>query len=84
MAAFHGHLPGADFEAALRIYRAETGHDEPMALYLRNETILITRRAGKREATERIEHGLGRVPIVMAFNQAPPMMCGRVKPSSRT
>ncbi|MDK7179954.1 phage portal protein [Corynebacterium riegelii] len=56
-------------KAALRIYRAETGRATHMTLYLPNETIMISRRAGKWEAVQRIEHGLGRVPVVMAFNQ---------------
>lgn len=56
-------------KAALRIYRAETGRATHMTLYLPDETIMISRQAGKWDEVERIEHGLGRVPVVMAFNQ---------------
>lgn len=54
---------------ALRLYRDDVGHAEHMTLYLPNYTILMDRRAGKWEAVQRIEHGLGRVPIVMMLNR---------------
>ena len=40
-----------------------------MTFYLPNETIMISRRSGRWEAVQRIEHGLRRVPVVMACNQ---------------
>lgn len=54
---------------ALRLYRDDLGHAEHMTLYLPNSTVLMDRRAGKWEAVQRIEHGLGRVPIVMMLNR---------------
>ena len=58
-----------EMTAALRIYRDDTGIAEYMTLYLPDSTVLIDRRAGKWEATRRIKHRLGRVPLVMILNR---------------
>lgn len=55
--------------AALRIYRDEAGIAEYMTLYLPDSTVLIEKKMGRWESETRIEHNLGRVPIVMMLNR---------------
>lgn len=54
---------------ALRLYRDELGYADHMTLYLPDSTVMIDRKAGKWDAVQRIEHGLGRVPVVMMLNR---------------
>lgn len=54
---------------ALRLYRDRNGYAQHMTLYLPDSTVMIDRRAGKWEAVQRIEHDLGRVPVVMMLNR---------------
>ena len=54
--------------AALRTYKQSDGRDIAQVLYRPNYTI-YTRRVKGEEVAKRIDHGLGRVPIVMAFNR---------------
>lgn len=54
---------------ALRLYRDERGYADHMTLYLPDSTVMIDRTAGKWEAVQRVEHGLGRVPVVMMLNR---------------
>lgn len=52
-------------EAAMRRYWDENSREVRRTIYLPNETI-ITGGASGREVVQRIPHGLGRVPVVMA------------------
>lgn len=56
-------------EAAARFY-TETGTTTPSAvLYLPNETIWVTRKNGRWTETDRDEHDLGVVPVVMNLHR---------------
>lgn len=55
---------------ALRVYSSDTGSIRCATLYTPNSTILLDYTAAAMwKVTQRIEHNLGRVPIVMMLNR---------------
>ncbi|MEJ6013279.1 phage portal protein [Corynebacterium sp. H127] len=54
---------------ALRIWRNKTGLAEHMTLYRPDYTLLLSKKRGKWEEKKVVEHGLGRVPVIMQFNR---------------
>lgn len=57
-------------EAALRLYVDKTTRRDSATLYLPDVTIWLRREnGGKWEETDRDEHNLGRVPVVMFLNR---------------
>ena len=54
---------------ALRLYRGDDFKAEYATFYLPNRTLFFSSDGGRWQRTETVEHGLNRVPIVMALTR---------------
>lgn len=55
---------------ALRVFYDTTGMAETFVLYRPNYTLVTSKKLGKQVQTQRIDHNLGRVPIIVMYNRS--------------